>query len=106
VGLILSQSPKCPCCGLDLKLKNIKFRETFACSHCKRELKISRFYNTFFGLLALALSYAILFEVGLRDFGLLVGGLVGWFPIGFIQAFMLLRLFPPTPIPVDESPIQ
>jgi hypothetical protein len=89
-----------------LQSKDLKLSGIFVCPHCQRELKVSRFYSTFFGLLALALSYTILFEFGLRDFGLVAGGLVGWFPIAIVQSLTLIRLFPPEPIAVDENIVQ
>jgi hypothetical protein len=67
---------------------------------------VSRAYSTFSGLLGLAVSYAILYEIGLRDFILLAGGFVAWFPILAVESLTLLHLFPPEPIPVDESLIR
>lgn len=104
--MILGRLPKCPCCGVDLKIKNINFAEPFVCPHCQGELKVSRAYATFFGLLGLAISYLIVFEFGLRDFSLLAGGFVGWFPVIFIELRTLFRLFPPEPVSVNEKLIQ
>ena len=104
--MILRRPLKCPCCGLDLQTKNLNYARPFPCPHCQRELKVSRVYSTFFGLLGLALSYMILFKIGLRDFSLLAGGIVGWIPVLSIQSLTLLRLFPPEPIPVDERLIR
>jgi len=105
-AMVLRRSLKCPCCGRDLEFRNLNFSEAFACPHCQRELKVSRVYSTFFGLLGLAASYAILYEIGLRDLSLLAGGFVGWFPVIFIELRTLNRLFPPELIPVDESIVQ
>ena len=64
---------------------------------------MSRVYSTLFGLLGLALSFAISFEIGLRDLILLAAGFVGWFPAVCLVALVMNRLFPPRAIPVDES---
>jgi hypothetical protein len=99
----LDQRQKCPCCGRDLQLGDINLVRPFLCPHCQRELEVSRFYSTFFGLLSLALSFAISFGIGLRDIGLIAAGFVGWFPAVCIVAFIMNRLFPPKPVPVVES---
>jgi uncharacterized paraquat-inducible protein A len=104
--MILRRPLKCPCCGLHLQTKNLNYSQPFLCPHCQRELKVSRTYSTFFGLLGLAISYVIMFKIGLRDFSLLAAGFVGWFPVLFIELRTLFRLFPPEPVPVDERLIR
>ena len=104
--MILRRPLKCPSCGVGLQFKDLNLARPFLCPHCKKELKVSRAYSTFSGLLGLAVSYAILYKIGLRDLSLLAGGVVGWLPILSIESLTLLRLFPPDPIPVDESIIQ
>src|ERR1700756_1417113 len=101
--MIFNRSLKCPCCGSDLQHKDLNFTKPFCCPHCKRELKVSRFYSTFFGLLAFAISFLIMSKIGLQDFSLLAASFIGWLPVASIESLMLQRLFPPKPIPVDDS---
>jgi hypothetical protein len=79
---------------------------SFFCPSCRKELRVPRIYPYFFSLLSLALSFGIFFEIGLKDIGLVVAGFVGWFPVAAVVAATLGRLFPPDPIPLDESLLQ
>lgn len=104
--MIFNRQQKCPCCGLDLQLRNLNLAHPFPCPHCHRELKVPRFYSTFLGLLSLVFSFLFWYDIGLRDLSLLAAGFVGWFPAVYVVALIMNRLFTPKSIPVDESIIR
>jgi hypothetical protein len=84
-------------------MKYLKHSRPFLCPHCQGELRISRVYTNFFGTLSLGLSFAIVYEIGLRGLSLLIGGLMAWLLVVSSVIPVLIRLFPPELIPSDEK---
>jgi hypothetical protein len=87
-------------------MKNLRFVGSFSCPHCHIDLRIPRFYGFVFGMLSLAVSFAIVSEFGLDDVGLVIGGLVGWLPVACVVSIIAIRFFPPEPVAPDEKLIQ
>jgi hypothetical protein len=98
-----NRKPKCPCCGLNLQMKYLKHSRPVLCPHCQRDLRISRVYTNFFGSLSLGLSFAIVYEFGIRGLSLLIGGFLGWLLVASSVIPVLIRLFPPELVPLDEK---
>ena len=101
--MIFNRKPRCPFCGLDLQMKHLKYSRTFLCPHCQGELRISGVYTNFFGTLSLGLSFAIVYEIGIRGLSLLIGGFLGWLLVASSVIPVLILLFPPELVPLDEK---
>ena len=81
---------RCPQCGRRMPLSKLLFREDFRCIRCQVPLHVSVAYSRVLVLLSAVASLAVLWELGIRDFWLVVFFL----PLGFLILTLVARAAP------------
>jgi hypothetical protein len=86
----------CPNCQSVLDgVKIISYRTPFRCPECNALLEVPRRYLMVAFWLSVIITVWLCYSAGLRDFALIVGCAVAFFPIMFSIAFLQRHLFPP-----------
>src|SRR5690348_5040102 len=87
---------KCPFCGGVLRNTELHTGPPFVCPSCGAELQYSRRELWLSGFIALCLTVAVLYLLGLRASRLVIATIVLWFPIDVAWEFIFVRIGPPS----------
>jgi hypothetical protein len=85
--------PRCPGCGREILWQHVRFADSFVCPSCHTRLTLRPAYLRSLNLIAIVISYLLTYVVGLRDWWLLIAGLVGAVPIQTLMLVISVRLF-------------
>jgi hypothetical protein len=84
---------RCPGCSREIPWQHVRFADSFVCPSCHTRLTVRAAYLRTLNLIAIVISYLLAYVVGLRDWWLLIAGLVGAVPIQTLMLVISVRLF-------------
>jgi len=85
----------CPFCNEVIPNQQLKLAGPMTCPNCSRRLRYSRWQLRLSGLIALGLTVAFCWALGLRGLWLFVAAIVLWFPVYVVSDVIFLRIVPP-----------
>jgi hypothetical protein len=83
----------CPDCGRKIAWQHVRFGQSFGCPSCRMQLRVRGAYMQTLNLTGWAIAFLLAYAIGLRNWSLLVVGLVGVIPIQTVVMLITLRLF-------------
>lgn len=86
---------KCPFCGGILRNTEVYPGRPLVCPSCAAKLQHSRAQLRLSGLIALCITLALLYFLGIKRVWLVVATVLLWFPLCIVWEFVFVRIVPP-----------
>jgi hypothetical protein len=86
---------KCPFCGGTLRNSDVLPGKPLLCPACGAKLQPARGQLRLSALVALCLSIAFAYVLGIRGPWLILAVVLFWFPVGIVWEFIFARIVPP-----------
>jgi hypothetical protein len=86
---------KCPFCGGLLRNAEVYPGRPLVCPTCAARLQPSEHQQWLSGFIALCITLAVLYFLGVRGIWLFVGTIVLWFPVYLMWGFIFMRMVTP-----------
>lgn len=85
----------CPFCGGILPAKELRAGKPLTCPQCLRQLQWARRELYISGAIAVLVSALLCYAIGIRDWRMVPGTIVFWFPVYVVSSYVFTLLVGP-----------